>query len=70
MSDQLQCSAKGCRQTATRAILWNNPRLHTPVRRKVWLACDEHLDQLREFLTLRSFYRTDVSVDEIPEDAG
>nr|WP_284711155.1 hypothetical protein [Brevibacterium sp. XM4083] len=66
----MRCSAKGCRADATRAILWNNPRLHTPVRRKVWLACDEHLDQLREFLTLRSFYRTDVSVDEIPEDAG
>ncbi|GAA1624518.1 MULTISPECIES: hypothetical protein [Brevibacterium] len=70
MTEALRCSAKGCRADATRAILWNNPRLHTPVRRKVWLACDEHLDQLREFLTLRSFYRTDVSVDEIPEDAG
>lgn len=70
MTEALRCSAKGCRADATRAILWNNPRLHTPVRRKVWLACDEHLDQLREFLTLRSFYRTDVSVDELPEDAG
>lgn len=70
MTEALRCSAKGCRADATRAILWNNPRLHTPVRRKVWLACDEHLDELREFLTLRSFYRTDVSVDEIPEDAG
>lgn len=70
MTEALRCSAKGCRADATRAILWNNPRLHTPARRKVWLACDEHLDQLREFLTLRSFYRTDVSVDEIPEDAG
>lgn len=70
MTETLRCSAKGCRADATRAILWNNPGLHTPERRKVWLACDEHLDHLRDFLTLRSFYRTDVSVDEIPEGAG
>ena len=30
----------------------------------------EHLDRLREFLTLRGFYRTDVTIDEIPEGAG
>lgn len=70
MSDQLQCSAKGCRATATRAILWNNPSLHTPERKKTWLACDEHLDHLRDFLTLRDFYLSDVSIDDIPEDAG
>ncbi|WP_309130206.1 hypothetical protein [Brevibacterium sp.] len=70
MNADLRCSAKGCRADASRAILWNNPRLHTPVRRKVWLACDEHLDHLREFLRLRGFYLSDVSVDEIPEDAG
>ncbi|MGV2480807.1 UNVERIFIED_CONTAM: hypothetical protein IGO34_28865, partial [Salmonella enterica subsp. enterica serovar Weltevreden] len=51
-------------------ILWNNPSLHTPERRKVWLACDEHLDHLREFLTLRGFYRTHLTIDEIPEGAG
>lgn len=70
MSDQLQCSAKGCRAAATRAILWNNPSLHTPERKKTWLACDEHLDHLRDFLTLRDFYLNDVSIDDIPEDAG
>ncbi|GAA1867736.1 hypothetical protein [Brevibacterium marinum] len=70
MTERLQCSAKDCRANATRAILWNNPRLHTPKRRKTWLACDEHLDYLREFLTMRSFYLSDVSIDEIPEDAG
>ncbi|RBP64647.1 hypothetical protein DFO66_10645 [Brevibacterium sanguinis] len=70
MNRELQCSAKGCRADATRAILWNNPRLHTPVRRKVWLACDEHLDHLREFHRLRGFYVADVGLDEIPEDAG
>ncbi|MCT1447749.1 hypothetical protein DN546_33700 [Burkholderia multivorans] len=70
MTEALRCSAKGCRADAARAILWNNPSLHTPERRKVWLACDEHLDRLREFLTLRGFYRTDVTIDEIPEGAG
>ncbi|WP_210602258.1 hypothetical protein [Brevibacterium oceani] len=70
MSVELQCSAKDCRASATRAILWNNPRLHTPERKKTWLACDDHLDHLRDFLTLRDFYLTDVSIDDIPEDAG
>lgn len=70
MSEKLQCSAKACRADATRAILWNNPSLHMPKRRKTWLACDEHLDYLREFLTLRSFYISDVDINDIPEDAG
>ncbi|MDN5661547.1 MAG: hypothetical protein L0G72_12345 [Brevibacterium aurantiacum] len=70
MTEKLPCSAKGCRADAMRAILWNNPRLHMPKRRKTWLACDEHLDYLREFLTLRSFYQSDVAIDDIPEDAG
>lgn len=70
MSEQLQCSAKDCRASATRAILWNNPRVHTPDRKKTWLACDEHFDHLRDFLALRDFYLSDVSIDDIPEDAG
>ena len=70
MSEQLQCSAKECREFATRALLWNNLRVHSPERKKTWLACDEHLDYLRDFLTLRDFFITDVSVDEIPGDAG
>ena len=44
MSDELPdtCSAKGCTAPAAWALLWNNPKLHTPERRKTWLACDEH----------------------------
>jgi len=64
------CSAKGCRLEATWALLWNNPRLHTPERRKVWLACDEHRVTLGDFLSLRGFLRETVPVDEIPADAG
>jgi hypothetical protein len=51
------CSAKGCRRTATWALEWNNPKLHTPDRRKTWLACDEHRESLSEFLDRRSFLR-------------
>jgi hypothetical protein len=51
------CSSKGCRAPATWALAWNNPRLHTPDRRKVWLACDEHKDTLSAFLSARGFLR-------------
>jgi hypothetical protein len=66
----LVCSAKGCRATATWAHLWNNPRLHTPERRKVWLACDEHRVSLAEFLSVRGFLKETVPAAEIPADAG
>ncbi len=39
------------------ALLWNNPKLHTPDRRKSWLACDEHRESLCEFLGARGFLR-------------
>ena len=51
------CSAKGCQQPAVWALLWNNPKLHTPERRKVWLACDDHRGSLSEFLTARGFLK-------------
>ena len=66
----LVCSAKGCRSGATWALLWNNPRLHTPERRKVWLACDEHRVTLGEFLSVRGFLKDTVAADAIPPDAG
>jgi len=64
------CSAKGCQAPAAWALLWNNPRLHTPERRKVWLACDEHRTSLADFLTARQFLRDVVPFAEIPADAG
>lgn len=66
----LRCSAKGCREPATWAHLWNNPRLHTADRRKVWLACEEHRDSLGEFLSIRGFLRDTVPASGIPADAG
>jgi hypothetical protein len=57
---ELVCSARGCRRQAAWALRWNNPRLHSPERRKTWLACDEHRPSLAEFLQLRSFLKETV----------
>jgi hypothetical protein len=65
MDPELTCSARGCSAGATWQLLWNNPKLHTPDRRKTWLACDEHRDSLADFLRARSFLR-----DVQPVEAG
>ena len=54
---ELTCSARDCRNAAAWSLLWNNPKIHTPDRRKVWLACDEHRESLGDFLRARSFLR-------------
>lgn len=59
------CSAKRCNAAAAHALLWNNPKLHTPDRRKVWLACDEHRQQLSDFLGARQFL-----LDVVPHVPG
>ena len=46
---------RGCRAEAAWGLLWNNPKLHTPERRKVWLACDEHREHLEQFLDVAAF---------------
>ena len=70
LDETLMCSGKGCRAEATWGLLWNNPKIHTPERRKVWLACDDHREHLETFLTLRDFLKQTVPVAEIPPDAG
>jgi hypothetical protein len=62
--DVLTCSAKGCRSEAAWALRWNNPKLHTPDRRKTWLACDEHRQSLADFLGARGFLREVAPVDD------
>jgi hypothetical protein len=59
------CSSKGCQAPATWELLWNNPRLHTPDRRKIWLACDEHKQSLSEFLGARQFLQ-----DVVPHESS
>ncbi len=51
------CSAKGCQETPVWQLLWNNPRIHDPQRRKVWLACEAHRVALGDFLSARQFLR-------------
>jgi hypothetical protein len=36
-------------------VNWRNPRIHSEERVKVWLACDEHVDFLRDYLATRDF---------------
>lgn len=60
MTDEDQrgtCSAKGCQATAAWELSWNNPRIHTPERRKTWLACDVHRETLGSFLRGRDMLR-------------
>ncbi len=54
MSDAI-CSRAGCRDDATWRIAWRNPRIHAADRRKIWTACDAHVEYLRGFLASRAF---------------
>jgi hypothetical protein len=61
------CSAKGCREPARWLLVWNNPKLHTPDREKLWSACDAHRVSLSEHLDVRGFLRR---VDVLCPDCG
>ena len=64
MSPELEqpiCSAKGCAALAEWDLLWNNPKVHTPDRRKTWLACEEHKGSLSDFLGARGFLKDVVA---------
>ena len=51
-------------------LRWNNPKIHKPQRRKVWLACEEHRESLSGFLGARNFLREVVPVGtEMPAGA-
>lgn len=67
MEHRHTCSRAGCRDEAAWALRWRNPKIHSPERRKIWLACDEHLDVLRAFLTDRSFPLDTVPVGELDD---
>ena len=59
------CSAKGCRTKAAYGLLWNNPKLHPPERRKSWLTCEEHRVSLSYFLSVRGFLKDTVPVSKL-----
>lgn len=67
---ELICSSRGCRKDATWGLRWNNPRLHNPDRRKVWLACDEHRAHLESYLGSRGLYRDTVAVGDLTQGDG
>ncbi len=56
------CSAKSCQAAASYAVVWNNPKVHTPDREKVWTACEEHRESLAGFLNVRGFL---IRVDDL-----
>jgi len=64
------CSAKGCRAQAAYGLLWNNPKLHPPERRKAWMACAEHADPLSDFLSKKGFLKDAVPVAEMTDEMG
>lgn len=59
------CRARGCGAEAAWGLLWNNPTLHAPDRRKVWLACTDHRDHLEDYLATRRLLRDVVAVSEL-----
>ncbi len=65
---QVVCSAKACGVTATDAVIWRNPKIHTPARRKVWAACPEHRESLRTFVDLRGFLIEVIPVQDLQPD--
>lgn len=61
------CSRSGCAEAAAHAIRWRNPKIHAEDRRKTWLACEAHLETLREFLAARDFPLAVVPVNELDD---
>jgi len=49
------CSRAGCRAEAQWQVIWRNPRIHGPERRKIWAACPVHVGFLRDYLAARDF---------------
>ena len=49
------CSRAGCSLPATFTVNWRNPKIHRADRVKIWHACNEHVDFLRDYLAARDF---------------
>lgn len=64
-----ECSKSGCRNEAQWVVNWRNPKIHTPDRIKQWAACDDHRDELYDFVAARDFPASitpfGIQVDEI-----
>lgn len=62
-----RCSRAGCAADASWRLLWRNPRIHGDDRVKVWLACDDHVAFLNDYLAARDFPVTVIAADEPAE---
>lgn len=62
-----QCARAGCVSDAAWQVNWRNPRIHTPDRIKVWVACDEHVEFLRDYLDSRGFPVIVTPIGTYPE---
>lgn len=56
-SGTAMCSRKACRAQASWQLLWNNPKIHAPERRKTWLACADHREWLEDYLQTRGLWK-------------
>jgi hypothetical protein len=65
-----RCSRAGCSTDATTTVNWRNPKIHTVDRVKVWLACDEHADYLRDYLEARDFPVVVAALGTLVESVG
>jgi len=64
------CSRKACRAGATWQLLWNNPKIHTPERRKIWLACADHRDWLEDYLQTRGLWKETLPLHAASPDGS
>ncbi|MFZ2965157.1 MAG: hypothetical protein WA006_10805 [Rhodoglobus sp.] len=62
-----RCSRAGCTADASWWVHWRNPRIHGSDRVKVWLACDEHVAFLRDYVATRDFPVTVTAAGETVE---
>jgi hypothetical protein len=65
-----RCSRAGCSAAAEWNVNWRNPRIHAEDRVKIWLACSEHRDFLRDYLDTRGFPVVVTSLGESVSRVG
>lgn len=65
-----RCSRKGCRADAEVALQWNNPKIHTPERRKTWLACADHANWLENYLSERLLFKERMPLHDAAPGPG
>ena len=54
-AEHVAARARDARERGRWNVNWRNPRIHSADRVKIWLACDEHREYLRDYLATRGF---------------